>query len=461
MKTIVKNGVVVTEAASFRSDILIEDEKIVCIGQDLAAEGAQIVDAEGKYVLPGAVDVHTHMDLDVGIARAVDDFYDGTVAAVCGGTTSIVDHMGFGPEGVPLHHQFHVYQGLAEGKAVIDYGFHGVAQHVDDEILQELETMAADGIPSVKAYLTYGFKLNDADVLQILTKMKEIDGITAFHCENHDVVEFLKQKYKEEGKTAPIYHAKSRPNLAEAEAVERVLKLAHLAGDAPVYIVHLSCKESLEAVREARRRGQKNILAETCPQYLLLTEERYLDEDGLKYVMSPPLRTQEDCEALWEGLADGTIQVVATDHCPFNYSIEKQRGKNDFTACPNGAPGVEERLMLLYSEGVEKGRITMNQLVKALCTNPSRIYGLSPEKGAIQPGADADLVILDPKAETKITHENMHGAADYTAYEGMNLQGEICLVMQRGKVLVKDHQFLGEKGAGRFIHRKPYTDKVE
>ncbi len=460
MRTIIKNGHIFTEAEDYQGDILIENEKIVCIGRNLMQDmdmnrngGVEVIDAEGCYVLPGAVDVHTHMDLDVGTARAVDDFYDGTVAAVCGGTTAIVDHMAFGPAGVPLHYQFEAYKKLAQGKAVIDYGFHGTAQHVDDEILAELETMASDGIPSVKVYLTYGFKLNDAEVYRILKKMKEIGGVTAFHCENHDVIEYLKQKYRDEGCTAPIYHALSRPALAEAEAVGRVLKLALLAGDAPVYIVHLSCKESLDAVREARRRGQKNIFVETCPQYLVLTEECYRREDALKYIMSPPLRTQEDCEALWEGLADGSIQVVATDHCPFHYGREKQMGKDDFTACPNGAPGVEERLSLLYSEGAAKGRISMHQLVKALCTEPARIYGMYPEKGAILPGADGDLVILDPKGAYVLTQERMHGAVDYTCYEGFRIQGEIRKVLQRGRVLVDGQRFLGERGGGRFIRR--------
>lgn len=463
MKTIIKNGTVVTSGGSFPADILIDGEKIVNIGAiDQAIYGAgeetQVIDASGKLVFPGAVDVHTHMDLDVGISRAVDDFYDGTVAAACGGTTSIVDHMAFGPAGIPLHYMFHEYEKLAGGKAVIDYGFHGTMQHLDDEILAELETMMADGIPSVKLYMTYNYKMGDADILRTLRKMKEIHGITAFHCENHEVTEFLKKENHDKGNLAPIYHAKSRPNAVEAEAVERVLRLARMAEDAPVYIVHLSCKESLDAVRAARSAGQKNIFVETCPQYLTLTEERYLDEDGLKYIMSPPLRTQADCDALWEGLADGTIQVVATDHCPFNYGKEKQMGKDDFARCPNGAPGVEERFPVLFSEGVKKGRISLKRLVETACTNPARIYGLAPEKGDIQPGADADIVILNPEATYILTHERMHGAVDYTMYEGREMQGEIELVMQRGNVLARDNQFVGEKGAGRFIHRKAYSE---
>lgn len=457
MKTLIKNGNIVSTSETYTADILIEDEKIVSIGKDLTAEDAAVIDASGKYVIPGAVDVHTHMDIDVGIARCIDDFYTGTVGAACGGTTSIVDHMGFGPAGVPLHHQFHEYEKLAGGKAVIDYGFHGVAQHIDDSIIEELGTMMDDGIQSVKVYLTYGFKLNDAEVLQVLRKMKEIGGITAFHCENHDVVEFMKHENHEKGNLETIYHAKSRPNEVEAEAVDRVLRLARLAGDAPVFIVHTSAKESLDVIREARKMGQKNIFVETCPQYLTLTEDRYNDADGLKYVMSPPLRTQEDIDALWEAMADGTIQVVATDHCPFSYAEQKQAGKDDFTLCPNGAPGVEERLSMMFSEGVMKGKISINKLVETCCTNPSKIYGLE-EKGSLLPGMDADLVIIDPEKSYTMTYDRIHGAVDYTMYEGKEVQGEIELVMQRGNVIAKDNEFVGEKGAGRFIHRKPYKE---
>lgn len=455
MKTLIKNGMIVSAAETYQADILIDGETIAAIGTELEADGAQVIDASGKYVIPGGVDVHTHMDLQAGACRAVDDFYDGTVAAACGGTTTIVDHMAFGPAGCALHYQMEEYHRLADGKAVVDYGFHGTAQHVDDSILDELESMVQDGVSSVKVYLTYDFRLDDAAALKVLKRMKELGGVTAFHCENHAVVEDYRRMYRDRGDTAPIYHAKSRPNLAEAEAVARVLYLARLAGDAPVYIVHLSCKESLEAVYDARRRGQKNIFVETCPQYLTLTEERYLDADGLKYIMSPPLRTQEDCDRLWEGLASGEIQVVATDHCPFHYHKEKQLGKDDFTKCPNGAPGVEERMMLLFSEGVMKQRISVNKFVELACTNPAQIYGMYPQKGVLLPGADGDLVIIDPKAECVLTHDQMHGAADYTAYEGMKLAGRIDLVMQRGHVLAENGVFKGEKGAGRFLKRKP------
>ena len=274
------------------------------------------------------------------------------------------------------------------------------------------------------------------------------------HCENDGVVNYLRGWYKAQGLTQPIYHARSRPARCEAEAVSRLLHLAAMAGEAPVYVVHLSSAAGLAEVRKARAQRQKGVGVETCTQYLTLTEAAYADpQEGLKAVMSPPLRTQADCDALWQGLQDGVIDAVATDHCPFRFAVEKQFGAGDFTACPNGAPGVEERLPVLYSEGVAKGRLSICELVRLLCANPSRLYGLYPRKGTLQPGADADVVILDPAKRRTLTHAGLHSAVDYTCYEGMELQGAIDLVLSRGEVVARDNQFVGKRGAGRYLKR--------
>ena len=453
MTTVIKGGTIVTPTEEYVGDIRIEDGIIQAIGRTADEEGAQVIDASGRYVLPGGVDVHTHMDLDVGIARAVDDFYTGTVAAACGGTTTIVDHLAFGPAGCPLHHQIEEYHRLADGKSVVDYGFHGVVQHINEDILKEMEELSAEGITSFKGYLTYDYRLDDAAIYRLMLKMKELGGMPAFHAENHEVIQYLRAQYAGAGKTAPIYHAKSRPDDMEAEAVGRLLKIARLAGDAPVYIVHLSTAKGLEEIRHARVGGQKNIYVETCPQYLVFNEEELLREDALKFIFSPPLRKEADEEALWGGLADGTIQIVGTDHCPFNYGIEKQRGKDDFTACPNGAPGVEERMRILYSEGVIKQRISLGQFVKVTAENPAKAYGLYPKKGAIMPGADADLLIWNPEGSQILTKKDMRSAVDYTIYEGFEIQGMLEKVLLRGKVIVSDNEFLGQKGQGEFVKR--------
>lgn len=453
MKTLVRGGTVVTEAGTVSGNILIEDGRILGITE--AQDADEVIDAAGKIVMPGAVDIHTHMDLDVGIARVIDDFYSGTVAAACGGTTTIVDHLAFGPKGCSPWHQIREYHRLADGNAAVDYGFHGVLQHVNDEALDDMAAIAREeGITSFKAYMTYDGRLEDLDLMKVLERAAREHILIAVHCENHGIVTYYRERFVREGKTQTRWHSVSRPAEAEAEAVNRLLYLARAAGEAPVYIVHLSTRSGLEEVRRARAAGQIRFGAETCPQYLLLDEKMYDDpKEGLKAVMAPPLRRQADREALWEALAGNELDTVATDHCPFTFAEQKQLGVQDFTKCPSGAPGVEERLVLLYSEGVRKGRITLPQLVKYACTNPARVAGIYPKKGTIAAGSDADLVILGPDREWTMTTGRLHGNADYTCYEGMKIQGAVEQVLLRGRTIVRDGVFTGARGDGQYLHR--------
>ena len=457
MKTIIRGGTVVTDGGMLEKDVLVENGKIAGLldREESVDSGAEVIDASGRYVLPGAVDIHTHMDLDVGIARVIDDFYDGTVAAACGGTTTIVDHMAFGPKGCSPWHQVKEYHRLADGNAVVDYGFHGVLQHVDAAALDDMAQIAREeGVTSFKIYMTYDYRIDDLGLMRVLERAGNERILIAAHCENHGIVTHLRERFVREGKTQARWHPVSRPCEAEAEAVNRLLYLARAAGEAPVYIVHLSTRMGLEEIRRARASGQRRFGAETCPQYLLLDEALYDDpQQGLKALMAPPLRRKEDREALWSALAGDELDTVATDHCPFTFAKQKQQGASDFTKCPSGAPGVEERLILLYSEGVVKGRITLPQLVKYACANPARVAGLYPRKGAIAPGADADLVILDPAKEWTLTTDLMHGASDYTCYEGMRVTGAIERVLLRGKTVALDGEFAGERGDGQYLRR--------
>lgn len=455
MPLLIKNGTIVTACDTYKADVLIDNEKIIEIGMDIKRDDCEIIDAGDKYLVPGGIDVHTHLNLHSGTVVAKDDFYTGTVAAACGGTTSIIDHMGFGPEGCSLKHQVDVYHGYADGNAVIDYGFHGVIQHIDDDILDEMEYIVEkEGISSFKIYLTYDFKLSDEEAMKTLVRLKELNGILAVHPENDGAIKYLKETYVKSGKLSPIYHALSRPVECEAEAVNRMINLASLAGDAPLYIVHLSCSLGLDYIKSAVDRGQR-VIAETCPQYLLLGEERYKEPDnnGLKYIMSPPLREKKNQDELWKGIRDGYIKVVATDHCPFDFGVEKQLGKGDFTRCPNGAPGIETRIPLMFSEGVMKGRITINKLVEVTSTNPAKIFGLYPQKGTVGAGFDADIVLIDPNKEVVLSKSMLHENVDYTPYEGMKLRGYPVLTMVRGKVIVKDNVFIGQKGYGKYMKR--------
>ncbi len=450
-----RNAFVATADRVFAGDVLTSaDGRIAAVGEGLDAGDAAVVDAAGKYLLPGGVDPHTHFDLDLGSVRASDDFYTGSVAAACGGTTTIIDHIAFGPPGCTLFHQLEKYRGLA-GRCVVDYGFHGVLQHVDGAVLADMERLRAqEGVASLKLYLTYDFKLNDADTFRALRRARELDLTVCAHCENDGVVSLLRREMAEKGCTAPRWHPLSRPPLAEAEAVSRFLALAALAGDAKAYVVHLSTRRGLDAVLEARGKGQTNVLAETCPQYLFLDDSLYDDpREGLKYIMSPPLRAPADQAALWEGLRRGDIDALGTDHCPFFFKTQKQAGADDFTLCPGGAPGVELRMPLLFSEGFMKGRLSLPGIVRMCCARPAEIFGLAPRKGDIRPGADADLVLFDPKIEWTVDISKLHENVDYTPYQGMRLIGAPTATYSRGELVAENGNFKGEAGRGKYLRR--------
>lgn len=461
MKTLIKGGRIATASDLFYGDILIEDGVIKQIGCDIRGSFDHVIDAEGKLVIPGGVDVHTHFNLHTGSAVARDDFYTGTVAAACGGTTCIVDHMGFGPANCNLTHQLNVYHEYAKGNAVIDYSFHGVIQHVNNYILTEMEDMVTkEGISSFKIYMTYDYRMAEADILMIMERLKAVGGLLTIHAENYEIIEYLKHKLIDEGYKTPIYHALSRPDYCEGDAVNAVISLAAAVGSAPLYIVHLTSDLGLQHIIRARETGQ-TVYAETCPQYLLLDEERYNQEidEGLKYILSPPLRRRENNEALWRGIREGTIQVVATDHCPFMIATDKQKGREDFSKCPNGLPGVEERLPLMFSEGVMKGRISINKMVEVCCTNPAKLFGMYPKKGTLMPGSDGDVVIIDPTMEVTLTKGSLHSNVDYTAYEGFKLKGYPIMTLSCGEVIVKDNEFIGQKGRGAFVKRQRFLEE--
>ncbi len=453
MKTLIKDGLIVLEGGQLHGDILVVGEKIARIGSYLSDEADRVIDAEGKILIPGGIDAHTHFNIDVGVV-SVDNFTSGTTAAAFGGTTTIVDHMGFGPAGCSLHHQFEVYKGYTDGQCVVDYGLHGVVQHVDADILDEMASMVDEGISSFKIYLTYDYKVNDDDALKVLKRLNDLGAVTAVHCENDSIIRYMKDKLIREGKLSEHFHPKARPNRCESEAIGRMAALSEAADHAPLYIVHVSAKESVQEIRSARDAGLR-VYGETCPQYLLLDESLYdlPNHEGLKYIMSPPLRARENQAYLWECLRDGTLQTVGTDHCSFDFSGDKQRGRDDFTKCPNGAPGVEARVPLLYSEGVVKGRLPLDTFVRAISTNPAKIFGMYPQKGVLAEGSDADIVMIDPEKTVTITAAALHENVDYTPYEGFEVKGWPVMTMVRGTVVTENGRLLVEPGFGRFIHR--------
>lgn len=459
MKRLIKGGTLVDSLGEYRLDLLIDNGKIAGVGSSLPQEAAtEIIDASGLYVMPGGVDVHTHFNIDTGNARSCDDFFSGTRAAACGGTTTIIDHMGFGPEGCSLHHQLEAYHAYARDKAVIDYSFHGVIQKIDDDILKEMHSMVhQEGISSFKLYLTYRYKLDDTQVLRALQQLRQVGALATVHPENDAAIALRRAEFLSAGKRSAMYHALSRPLACEAEAISRMINLAQLAGNAPLYIVHLTNGLGLDYIRLAKQAGQP-VWVETCPQYLLLDETYYQREDALKYILSPPLRARAEADKLWVGIADNSIDVLATDHCSFPYQQRLAVGRDDFSRCPNGLPGVENRMLLLFSEGVMSGRISLSRFVELTSSRPAQLFGLWPQKGSLQLGADADLVLFDPRLSTTIKHQHLHDNADYSPYEGFVCQGALVMTLSCGNIIAHCGQFTGKAGQGRFLARQPFSD---
>jgi dihydropyrimidinase len=454
--SVIRNGTIVTATDTYVSDIGIRDGKTVAIGQDLPIEGAgKVIDAAGFYVMPGGIDVHTHLDMPFGGTTSADDFESGTIAAAFGGTTTLID-FAIQYKGQTLRHAFDTWMKKADRKAAIDYSFHCIITDIADAQLSEMKALVREGVPTFKLFMAYPgvFMLDDASIFRAMNEAENNGGMICMHAENGGAIDVLVQRALAEGKRAPKYHALTRPTTAEGEATSRAIALAEMAG-APVYIVHLSCNEALEKVREARDRGLR-VYAETCPQYLYLSLEN-MDApgfEGAKYVFTPPLREKWHQEKLWQGLAKDDLQVVSTDHCPFCFKEQKELGKDDFTKIPNGGPGIEHRLSLVYSGGVNGNRFSPNRFVQLVSTAPAKLFGLYPRKGTIAVGSDADLVVFDPNEEETISAKTHHMRVDYSMFEGIRVKGIPKIVLSRGRPVVENGRFIGRPGAGEFLKRE-------
>ena len=454
--TVIRNGTIVTATDTFASDIGITSGRIAAIAAGLPVENAaNTIDARGRLVMPGGIDVHTHLDMPFGGTTSADDFESGTIAAAFGGTTALID-FAIQYKGQTLRQAYDTWMKKAAGKAVIDYAFHCIITDLAGSQLAEMKSLVQEGIPTFKLFMAYPgvFMLDDANIFRAMSAAADVGGMICMHAENGGAIDVIVQRALAEGKRAPKYHALTRPTTAEAEATARAIALAEMAG-APVYIVHLSCNDALEKVREARDRGLR-AYAETCPQYLYLSLDN-MDApgfEGAKYVFTPPLREKWHQEKLWQGLAHDDLQVVSTDHCPFCYKEQKELGKDDFTKIPNGGPGIEHRMSLVYNGGVHGKRFSPNRFVQLVSTAPAKLFGLYPRKGTIAIGSDADLIVFDADEEQVISAKTHHMRVDYSMFEGIRVKGIPKIVLSRGRTVVENGKFTGHAGAGEFLKRE-------
>jgi len=452
-KTLIRGGDVVLDGDVLKQDILIQGEKIAAVGDLSGVQASKEYSAQGLLVLPGAVDTHVHFNDEFMDTKSVHDYETGTVAAAFGGVTTVVDFSNQIPE-KPLIHTLEKKKKEAEGRAIVDWGVHPVITNAASEILKEIPLLVEKGAPTIKCYMVYreeGLMVKEDDLRRIMEQLKSAGGMLMVHAEDNDIIEKNSSSLIKQGLTEPIYHAKSRPPEAENKAIEKCIHLAEQT-QARIFIVHLSTAKGVRLVGQARKKGI-NVYAETCIHYLYFTESQLKHRDGIKWICSPPLRSKSNQEKLWEGLRDKRISLVTTDDAAYSWAA-KMMGAHRFDKCPNGIPGIEVRLSLLYSEGVQKGRISLNRMVELISTQPAEIFGMSPQKGSLSPGADADIVLFDPKKKWTMGRDSLHMAADWSAYEDIDITGKIEKVFSRGELIVDGERLLAQKGRGKYIKRK-------
>jgi dihydropyrimidinase len=461
MSILIKNGRVITAADDYVADIFIEGESVSAIGKNLRKESDKTIDATGKLVFPGGIDPHVHLDLPFMGTFSSDNYETGTRAALFGGTTCVIDYA-IQSQGKAMHAALDEWHKKSDSNAFGDYSFHiAVTDFNSDTRLEIKDLIKKEGITSFKTFMAYkgALMIDDGQMISIMNEVREHGGLVAVHATNGDMIDYLVAQHRSEGKLSPLYHYLSQPEITETEASGRFVDLAYQT-DVTALIVHLTCEGALNKVRLATQRNQK-VFVETCPQYLLLDASLYEKEgfEGAKWVMSPPLRQKKDQETLWAGLNQGIVNLVSTDHCPF-FMEQKRMGENDFTKIPNGAPGIEHRIELLYSEGVRKNRISINKFVEVTSTNAAKIFGMYPQKGSIAVGSDADIVIFDPDEKHMISAQNHHHNCDYSGYEGWEVSGKCRTVLLRGKVAIDNGEVKVKKGYGKFIKRGPSTKVI-
>lgn len=463
MKKVIKNGTIVTATDTYKGDVLIENGVISLIGKNLSTIAAEVIDAKGCYLFPGGIDPHTHLEMPFGGTVTKDDFETGTIAAAFGGTTTVIDFC-LTNKGEPLKGAIETWHAKSKDKAVIDYGFHLMIGEMNEAVLNELPSVINDeGITSFKVFMAYKnvLQADDETLFQTLIAAKNLGALVMVHAENGDVIDYLTKKALADGNTDPIYHALTRPPEIEGEATGRAATFTGLA-NSQLYVVHVSCAEAARKIAEARNSGI-DIWGETCPQYLVL-DQSYLEKpnfEGAKYVWSPPLREKWNQEVLWNALKTGQLQTIGSDQCSFDFKGQKDLGKGDFSKIPNGGPIIEDRMTILFSEGVKKGRITLNQFVEFTSTRVAKLFGLYPKKGTIAVGFDADIVIFDPTVERTISADTHHMAVDYSAFEGMKVTGEPISVLSRGEFVIRDKKFVGKLGSGQYLKRAKYGSNLQ